>query len=74
MSCASRDAGAWDEMGGPALGVHPFDLDQSAAMLHAALTMPTAERSERASQLRARAAARTPNDWLADQIKVARGT
>jgi trehalose 6-phosphate synthase len=72
--CLSPDAGAWDEMGAAALAVHPFDLDQAAATLHAALAMPSAERADRATRLRAAAAARTPRDWLADQLSAARAS
>lgn len=71
--CLSPGAGAWEEMGEPSLPVHPFDIEQTAAMLHTALAMPATERAERATRLRALAAARTPNDWLADQLSVARG-
>lgn len=66
--CLSADAGAWDELGEAALEVHPFDIEQTAAALDAALAMPADERAERAARLRALAAARTPADWFADQL------
>lgn len=43
----SESAGAHDELGAIALTVHPFDIDQQAAVLSDALTMPRAERRER---------------------------
>jgi trehalose 6-phosphate synthase len=71
--CLSPDAGAWDELGEAALAVHPFDIQQTAAALHAALSMPRDEREPRAARLRELASARTPHDWLDDQIRAARG-
>ncbi len=68
----STEAGAWDELGGAgALGVNPFDVVATADALHAALTMPAAERPTRAASLRAAAGARTPADWLTDQRTLA---
>jgi trehalose 6-phosphate synthase len=67
--CLSRDAGAYDELAGAVLPVHPFDLDQTAAALHAALSMPTDERRAQAAQLRVLSEARAPSDWLADLMK-----
>ena len=49
----------------------PFDLVGTAEALHRALTMPAAERAERAASLRALAEARVPADWLADQLAAA---
>jgi len=69
--CLSPDAGAWDELGDAALPFHPFDLEQGAATLHHALTMPKGERAERAKQLREKSAARTPQIWFEDQLKAA---
>jgi trehalose 6-phosphate synthase len=69
--CLSPDAGAWDELGEAALAVHPFDLQHTAAALHAALSMPVSDRETRAARLRELASARTPHDWLDDQIKAA---
>jgi trehalose 6-phosphate synthase len=66
----SRQAGAWEELaldGGGALGINPFDVAGTADALHAALTMDTAERSARASALRAVVRGRNAADWWADQ-------
>jgi trehalose 6-phosphate synthase len=67
----SPEAGAWERLQPAALRVPPFDLAGTAAVLHEALTMPAPERAERAAQLRAIAEARTPGDWLADQLAAA---
>ena len=68
----STEAGAWAELGDAgALRVNPFDVAATAAALHQALSMAPAERAERAAQLRATAAARTPADWLTDQLALA---
>jgi len=69
--CLSPDAGAWDELGDAALAIHPFDLDQGAATLHHALSMPKGERKERAARLRTAAAARTPRTWLEELLSAA---
>jgi trehalose 6-phosphate synthase len=65
----STEAGAWEELGtAGALRVNPFDVAATAEVLHRALSMPDAERAERASSLRVAAGARTPADWLAEQL------
>jgi trehalose 6-phosphate synthase len=67
----SRETGAWEELGGAALGVNPFDVSGTAEALHAALTMGADERAERAERLRATVRARTATDWLDDQLATA---
>lgn len=67
----SDQAGAWSEMGGAAFTIHPFDLSATATALGEALDLSGPERSERAALLRREATARTPADWLADQIAAA---
>jgi trehalose 6-phosphate synthase len=67
----SPEAGAWERLQAGALRVPPFDLSGTADALHHALTLPVAERARRAAQLRDLAAARTPEDWLADQLTAA---
>jgi trehalose 6-phosphate synthase len=69
--CLSPDAGAWDELGDAALRIHPYDLEQAAATLHAALRMDRDEREARSARLRALAGARSPRDWLTDQLAAA---
>jgi trehalose 6-phosphate synthase len=67
--CLSRDAGAWDELQTAALEVHPFDLEQAAGALDAALAMPPDERAGQAARLRELAGRRTPRDWYEDQLR-----
>ncbi|MBW3643779.1 MAG: trehalose-6-phosphate synthase, partial [Actinobacteria bacterium] len=67
----SRDSGAWAELGGAAMGLNPFDVGATAEALHAALTMSDADRRTRAAAVRKLAGARTPADWLADQLHAA---
>jgi len=52
----------------------PYDVDGTAEALAAALTMDPAERAHRATGLRKAALARTPRDWLDDQLRAAAGT
>jgi trehalose 6-phosphate synthase len=70
--CLSTEAGAYDELQSAALAVHPYDLEQTAATLHTALTMSDDARREQASRLRDLAAAATPASWLQELINVAR--
>lgn len=67
----SPEAGAWERLHSAALRVPPFDVAGTSDVLHAALTMPADERSRRAKELRTLAEARTPADWLRDQLSAA---
>jgi trehalose 6-phosphate synthase len=69
--CLSPEAGAWDELGDAAMRIHPYDVDQAAGVLHAALDMDRDEREARSARLRAFAHARSPRDWLDDQLRAA---
>jgi trehalose 6-phosphate synthase len=62
----SREAGAFEELGGPALGINPFDVAETAAALARALEMPAAERTRRAGELRGLVDRRQAGDWLDD--------
>lgn len=62
--CLSREAGAFDELAPAVEMVHPFDLDQTAAALAAALDIDAGARALRATHLRALAGARSPQGWL----------
>jgi trehalose 6-phosphate synthase len=66
----SREAGAADEMGKYALLVDPNDISLTADALHAALTMPVAERAERHRGLAEVAVALPPHAWLEQQLDV----
>jgi trehalose 6-phosphate synthase len=72
--CLSRDAGAWDELQEGALEIHPFDLEQNASTLHAALSMPDGERASRAARLRELVLVHSPRGWLDDQLRAARAS
>jgi trehalose 6-phosphate synthase len=67
----SPEAGAWERLHPAALRVPPFDVRGTAEVLHQALTMAPEERERRATLLRQLAEARTPRDWLADQLAAA---
>jgi trehalose 6-phosphate synthase len=64
----SREAGACAEMGAAALVVNPFDIQATAQALHAALTMPPADRRRRAGELAAVAGRLPPRTWFTDQL------
>ncbi|MFG2653286.1 trehalose-6-phosphate synthase [Streptomyces sp. NPDC048436] len=65
----SREAGAYEELGEDSLVVNPYDVTGTTAALHAALTMPTGERSERTKRLAAAATALPPAQWFLDQLR-----
>jgi trehalose 6-phosphate synthase len=54
-----------------AIGINPFDVGATADALHTALSMPSDEREERHARLRNVVAARTPRDWLREQLAAA---
>jgi len=68
----SREAGVWEELGGVALEVNPFDVAGTADVLAAGLAMDEPDRATHAADLRKLAAARTPRDWFDDQLGAAR--
>jgi trehalose 6-phosphate synthase len=68
----SPEAGAWERLEPGALEVPPYDVAGTAATLHRALTMPSSERTALATRLRTLAEARTPRDWLAEQLAAVR--
>jgi trehalose 6-phosphate synthase len=67
----STGAGAWPELAEHAWRVDPFDIGQTAAALAAALDATPEEKRRRAEGLRAASLARTPANWLADQLAAA---
>jgi trehalose 6-phosphate synthase len=67
----SREAGAWDELSDSTLGINPFDVTETADVLHQALSMSATERKARQQSLEASIRRRTAADWLADQIAAA---
>jgi trehalose 6-phosphate synthase len=64
----STTAGAYQFLRPHAIGVPPGDPGRHADALHAALTMPRAERTRRAAALRAIAAQGDPTTWLTRQV------
>jgi trehalose 6-phosphate synthase len=64
----SREAGAADELGPDTLLVNPYDVSATAEAMHAALSMPAAERRERTARLAAAATALPPRQWLRAQL------
>jgi trehalose 6-phosphate synthase len=67
----SPEAGAWFELEGAVRRVDPYDVVQTADALASALGATVEERRVEAAELRRRARARTPADWLADQLAAA---
>ncbi len=70
----SREAGAFDQLGGAALEVNPFDVTGTATVLSRALALDADQRATRATALRSAVLSRRPADWLADQLGAARLT
>ncbi len=64
----SETVGAYDELGPFALSVNPFDIQGQADALHAALTMPAAERASRSAALQAHVRQHDVRAWLAAQL------
>ncbi|MFB7180581.1 trehalose-6-phosphate synthase [Streptomyces sp. NPDC056257] len=64
----STGAGAYDELRADALTVSPYDVSATAEALHAALSMPDAERAERTKRLAAAATALPPAAWFSAQL------
>jgi trehalose 6-phosphate synthase len=64
----SRDAGAVDELGDAAYLVNPFDVTETAAAMHAALSATPAERRSLTDRLVTAATAAPPQRWLAEQL------
>jgi trehalose 6-phosphate synthase len=70
--CLSREAGAYDLLQDHCVGVHPFDVSQTAGALEHALTMDADERTARAVGLRTSALAHPADRWLDDLVSRAR--
>jgi trehalose 6-phosphate synthase len=68
VSVLSENTGAHEELGEFALSVNPFDLQELADSIHAALTMPVEERRRRHEGLKSIVTARDPGDWIDDQL------
>jgi trehalose 6-phosphate synthase len=68
VSILSENTGAHEELGTCALSVNPFDIQELADSIHAALTMPFEERQRRHEGLRKIVTARNPGDWVDEQL------
>ena len=68
VSILSENTGAHEELGEYALSVNPFDIQELADSIHAALTMPMPERQRRHEGLKSIVTARDPGDWIDDQL------
>ena len=68
VSILSENTGAHEELGEYALSVNPFDIQELADSIHAALTMPVAERERRLQGLKSIVTARNPGDWIDEQL------
>jgi trehalose 6-phosphate synthase len=68
VSILSENTGAHEELGEYALSVNPFDIQELADSIHAALTMPVDERKRRLDGLKSIVTARDPGDWIDDQL------
>jgi trehalose 6-phosphate synthase len=68
VSILSENTGAHEELGEYALSVNPFDLQELADSIHAALTMRVEERERRHEGLKSIVTARNPGDWVDEQL------
>jgi trehalose 6-phosphate synthase len=68
VSILSENTGAHEELGEYALSVNPFDIQELADSIHAALTMSMEERERRHEGLKAIVTQRNPGDWVDDQL------
>ena len=68
MSILSENTGAHEELGDFALSVNPFDIQELADSIYAALTMPPRERRRRAEGLARIVTSRDPGDWIDEQM------
>jgi trehalose 6-phosphate synthase len=68
VSILSENTGAHEELGEFALSVNPFDVQELADSIHAALTMAPQERQRRAHGLRDIVTSRDPGNWIDEQL------
>lgn len=64
----SENTGAHEELSQHALSVNPFDIQELANCIHAALTMTQQERRRRSQGLRGIVTSRDPGDWIDEQL------
>src|SRR3954447_26301767 len=68
VSILSENTGAHEELAEYALSVNPFDIQELANSIYAALTMSLAERRRRAEGLIEIVTSRDPGDWIDEQL------
>jgi trehalose 6-phosphate synthase len=68
VSILSENTGAHEELGEYALSVNPFDIQELADSIYAALTMAPHERRRRAQGLSRIVTQRDPGDWIDEQL------
>jgi trehalose 6-phosphate synthase len=68
VSILSENTGAHEELDEYALSVNPFDIQELADSIHAALTMHPEERRRRHEGLKSIVTARNPGDWVDEQL------
>jgi len=68
VSILSENTGAHEELGEYALSVNPFDIQELADSIHAALAMPAEEKRRRADGLTEIVTSRDPGDWIDEQL------
>jgi trehalose 6-phosphate synthase len=68
VSILSENTGAHEELAEFALSVNPFDIQELADSIYAALTMDPAERARRARGLVDIVTSRDPGDWIDEQL------
>ncbi len=64
----SRNAGAFTRVGRHALGLNPFDIQETADAIREGLEMPTDDRARRARGLTRSVLAHSPETWLLSQL------
>jgi trehalose 6-phosphate synthase len=69
VSILSENTGAHEELGEFALSVNPFDIQELADSIHAALTMREEERRRRLEGLQSIITRRDPGDWIDEQLR-----
>ncbi len=68
VSILSENTGAHEELGEYALSVNPFDIQELANSIYAALAMEAGERKRRARGLQEIVTSRDPGDWIDEQM------
>ena len=64
----SENAGSYEELGGWAVDVNPFDVAGQAEALHHALSMPAADRRARLEAIRAHVREHDVAAWVEGQL------